>query len=168
MPKATSEVMSLCPDAHELRCHVLQALAMGSHKPSPFLHFSKSLEIAKGWHALARSGRQEVACQQCIVRLDLEKFLAECNRKGKSIADEAIDLSDEAAQKKFFTLAPTEYAKHSPHLCTSSNWRYLSKAAYDEEVLVKWRGTLPLDLLEVVDSETGRPIEKMDVICFPV
>ena len=82
MPKATSEVMSLCPDAHELRCHVLQALAMGSHKPSPFLHFSKSFEIAKAWHALAREGRQEVAREQYIVRLDMQKFVDKCRLDG--------------------------------------------------------------------------------------
>ena len=157
MPKATSEVMSLCPDAHELRCHVLQALAMGSHKPSPFLHFSKSFEIAKAWHALAREGRQEVAREQYIVRLDMQKFVDKCRKKGKSIKDFFIDLSDKAAQKEFFTLRPEEYAKHATHLSTLFNWNLLSKAEKDAEVLVKWRGTLPLTLLEVVHSETGCP-----------
>ena len=157
MPKATREVMSLCPDAHELRCHVLQALAMGSHKPSPFLHFSKSFEIAKAWHALARAGRQEVAREQYIVRLDMQKFVDECGKKGKSIKDFFIDLSDKAAQKEFFTLRPEEYAKHATHLSTLFNWNLLSKAEKDAEVLVKWRGTLPLTLLEVVHSETGCP-----------
>ena len=160
--------LSLSPDAPELRCHVLQAVAMGSNEPSPFLHFTKCFHRAKDWHLLARSGRKELACEQCIVRLDMTRFREYCEKRGKNIQDEAIDLSDEAAQKKFFTLAPEEYAKHAPHLCTVSNWNYLKKAARDEEVLVKWRGTLPLDLLEVVDSETGRPIEKMDVICFPL
>ena len=76
-------------------------------------------------------------------------------RKGKNFQDEIIDLSDVAAQDKFFPKKRQEYDQHSPDSCSSKHWQFLPKAAQDKEVLVKWRGTLPIDLLEVVDSETG-------------
>ena len=151
------DIMSLSSESPAMRLHVLQSLTVGGFNASPLLHFTKSWDCALTWRELARAEQNEMGCGQYIVRLDMTRFSADCDKRGTPVQARVIDLSDQAAQNRFFTPGPEGQGGHFPSLCMSLVSVSLQKAIRDQEVLVKWRGTIPLPLLEVVHIGTGEP-----------
>ena len=139
---------------------VLRAVDCGSSEASPFVHFSTKIEGASRWHKLAEQARNEIPEKQLLVELDLWEWtqLGELEGIAPLGPDSIIDLSTKAAQADFLNSFPDwsgrekgryeEVLRQYPHA--------LKKALDSSEVLVKWRGMVPIGCMHVIDTDGRR------------
>ena len=127
------------PDSDSLRDHVARAIVCGSRKTSPFLHTSKSFHAALRFRHLGEARRNEA--DSIMVRLDLYKMYD----LGALSQYTLIDMSTDAARHAFFSEGADGYTRFVRNelapMCT-----YAEKT---REVLVKWRGNVPKEAIEV-------------------
>ena len=139
-----------CMDPRKL---VLEAIAHGSDQRSPFLHTSKSFDIVQKYYRKS----QGVAAGLCIVKIDLAKWheqLTDFPCDGWTPQKMCIDMSSKEKQDDFFkTCDPTAFGGNQDDL------RYLHNAMKDKEVLIKWRGCVPISIMSVVDPTDGTVVE---------
>ena len=138
----------------DLRKLALESVCFGSSQPSPFLHATYSYEVAQTY---AKSLGQEGMCM-CIVRIDVDAWDGALGRLSQMIQNKMIDLSTHELQVAFFgTPRLKEYCDNH----AGTNVSMLNKAKNDQEVLLQWRGFLPLSAMTVVSGEhmvrTGEP-----------
>ena len=139
--RADHAAMSITdPDSDVLRHHVARAVVLGSQYRSPFLHTSVSFHGAHRFKTLGNSRRGEE--DTIMVRLDLVKlYLLEALSQYT-----LIDLSNDVARKDFFVKGMDGYGEF-----VRENFTQMIKfAEQSKEVLVKWRGEIPIDALEVL------------------
>ena len=139
---------------------VLHAVDFGSSEKSPFVHCSTTPQGASKWHQRAELTRGENPEKQLLVELDLWEWTQLGEQEGiRPLGPNSIiDLSTHAAQTDFINSFP--------------DWSGREKKAYDEallqhphafqralesnEVLVKWRGMIPIQCIHVIDADGGR------------
>ena len=76
--------------------------------------------------------------------------------------DRIIDLSSQKAQRAFFSKGADGYGRR-----VSQNLHELQKALFAKEVLIKWRGCVPLKCCVVVDRTTQEEIVPLAEILPP-
>ena len=138
----------------DLRKLVLEAIAHGSDQRSPFLHASKSFEIVrrKYWQ---NSQVQHAAL--CIVKIDINKWdgrLGDFPCEGWTAQKMCIDMSSPEKQLEFFRTDDVKAFGGQ-----QGDFQYLRGAQKDEEVLIKWRGCVPISIMSVVDPTDGTVVE---------
>ena len=136
---------SLAPDSDEMRVEVLNAVAFGSQPRfrSPFLHTSLSLQNARSWMVLGRENRGEDPKQQMMAKIDLWAWY----QAGGLTEDMVIDLSAQPRQAAFFGKPPGEFGEWF-----EDNFHHIRKAGVAKEILIKWRGAVPIQYFEIVDD----------------
>ncbi len=129
-------------DSDNMRREVLRAVVHGSTERSPFLHTSRSMEAAQCYAAMGRVDRGEEMHSQMMVKIDLWGWYQTGTLKEHTI----IDLSSTQALKKYFTNPPDMYGKlFQDNFALGARRNESSK-----EIQLKWRGTLPLEFMEVI------------------
>ena len=136
---------------------VLDAVAFGSVQGSPFVHFSLDFLEAHKWKSRGEALRGEKGTLVCRVSKEtLKSVAASHGRDGPPDLDnglrvgEVLDLSTNKATRKWL-------AKYSHHDAVQKRLSALSRAHAVQEVAVAWRGHLPSNIFEVLDS-TGKPL----------
>ena len=135
---------------------IIQSVKDGSKFRSPFLHFSRDFVEARNWLMRGRTARGERNGYMVRVNIkELEKFAAASSQEVKkddfvATNGKLIDLSNGTAIGKTF----------------GKKWRLSDKvqesvehliiATRHQEVLVPFRGALPLEVFEWIDENTGR------------
>ena len=164
------------PSPDDLRALVVKCVTRGSTMPSDFLHCSWSLQEAKQWHEKARvdSQRHEDKSKQYLVCVDLFDWYNIAKQMGEDMIDDVIDISSDSKQKLFFSKGMDGYrdAGKSIGFGSASYWEHqwdlcMRQASAAQEVLLKWRGFVPVSVMSVVD-ENGKTISKnvYDYICL--
>ena len=145
--KTPHEASQLDAEDDRMKPVVVQAVVEGSHMTSPFLHGSTSIDGARKYRAMGESVRNEK--DHVFVRIDLNRLI---ETKELSASD-VIDMSDHHAIKKFFTKPLDEYGTY-----VVENFSHAHKlATSSKEILIKWRGSIPLEAFEVVNEYNGSP-----------
>ena len=142
----------LASDSDEMRVQVLRSVASGSEHRSPFLHASLSLTSAHTWMMLGRSNREEDPQRQLMARIDIWSWY----QSGEMAADQIIDLSNMVSCHRFFTKAPDDYGEWF-----ADNFSEIRRAYSSKEVLLKWRGSVPLQYIDVVEEYNGSFLAKL-------
>ena len=140
------------PRNHDELCHVVMgALVDGSKegKTSPFWHTSKSIHESQSWLAMS-GGRQGEAPPEGYMHVCIMIHIWDWCQTGKMPAGAIIDLSDQAAWNSFFK-------KPFKDLGISDTWANLGRkyALEAQEVLIKYRGEVPIEHCSVVDIRSG-------------
>ncbi len=141
------EAFGTQPDAPlNLRRHVAMALNEGSDFRSPFLHCSRSPDVARKWMLRGRERRHDH--YNYLVQIDISGL-----QPGR-----IIDVSDRRSQRAFIGPFASDGVVQD-HL--SSGMR---KALADQEVLLVERGTIPRSVMTVVDDSFTplRPLDDME------
>ena len=152
-----------CPsDSCELRKAVLDAVLHGSKKRTPFWHTSTSLASSYRWLSMAgyvehsaTTGSQPSGPrpERVGIRIDIWAWY----QSGQMPDEALVDLSTKPAQKRFFTREWDEYG----HDVDSAN-QALSFSDKTREVLIKWRGAVPLQCCEVINMMSGQVVGKLE------
>ena len=131
----------------EGRKHVLRAVLKGSKERSPFLHTSTSVASTNSWHCLARQDRHEQQSVMC--KIDI--WGAYC--AGVLKEEMVIDLSDRNAWLRFMLANPGRLDDFSPNC----DWTVpFDRATKAREVLLMWRGEIPLEFFQIIDNYDAR------------
>ena len=132
---------------------LLNAVATGSRRVSPFLHFSWEFLEARLWHVKGRTNRRE--SRNLICRVPLAALSQAGNLEAPLQALEYVDLSSPTAAKPHLSRWVGE---ESVQQLLSS----LDHAHAMKEVLVAWRGMVPRHLFEVINDTTGEFVSMLD------
>jgi hypothetical protein len=139
-----SHVRVIEPDGDQMRIEVIRSVAKGSIIRSPFLHVSTSLMAAHHFHVRAQSTHAELEENQVLVKIDLWAWYQQC----EVTMDMIIDLSTHEARKHYFEKGTDAYGSYvEDHF--HDMIKYSEKM---KEVLLKWRGNIPLEYFQVVDD----------------
>ena len=171
---STIDPPNLRPD--DLRALVVKCVTTGSTRQSDFLHCSWSLQEARQWHAKAREDatRHEDKSKQYLVCIDLFDWYNTAKQRGVDMIDDVIDISSDSKQKSFFSKGMDGYrdAGESVGFGSASYWEHqwnlcMRQASAAQEVLLKWRGFVPVEVMSVVD-ENGTTESKnvLDYMCL--
>ena len=132
---------------------IFESVATGSSFRSPFLHFSKDFVQARHWFMRGQRSRGEVDGYICRVSIaDLVQFgrsqLPASSQDVVAKPGTIIDVSNPKAVQKILGLwQKSDFVMDRIH--------QLGIAHGQQEVLVAFRGRLPVSLFEVVSSDTG-------------
>jgi hypothetical protein len=132
---------------------IFDSVDKGSSFRSPFLHFSKDFVQARHWFMRGRQSRREVDGYICRVSIaDLVEFGRSqppaSSQDVVATPGTIIDVSNPKAAQKFLGLwQKSDFVMDRIH--------QLGIAHGQQEVLVAFRGRLPVSLFEVVSSDTG-------------
>ena len=138
--------MGLPHDSDKMRNFVCVAVVHGSNERSPFFHTSKSMNKSRKYAKMGEINRGEQ--KQMFCKIDIFKMLCD----GVLKAGDVIDLSNHKALTKFFNKRPEQYGTWF-----EANFQQCCKWATEaEEVVIKWRGCIPLQYFSVVDDITGQ------------
>ena len=137
----------LDPTSDAMLREVLEAIDRGSRKGcrSPFVHCSTSIAAATLWHCLGKADRGEV--QQIMCKLDIWAWY----QSGDMPANAIYDLSTEKAFKATigYNAARLGYAPYGED--PDQSWvRIYERTKAHKEVLIRWRGYIPVKYYEVV------------------
>ena len=171
---STMNPPKLPPD--DLRALVVKWVTTGSTWQSDFLHCSWSLQAAREWHAKARedSNRHEDKSKQYLVCIDLFELYNTAKQNDQEMIDDVIDISSDSKQKRFFHKGMDGYRDAGKKIGFGSasswehHWNLCMRQAYAaQEVLLKWRGFVPVEVMSVVD-ENGTTVSKnvLDYMCL--
>jgi hypothetical protein len=132
---------------------MFDAVDRGSTFRSPFLHFSKDFVQARHWYMRGKMARNEGDGYICRVSIaDLVQFgLTQPPAPSQDVQARPgtiIDLSTPKAAQQFLGLWQNSDFVHDRVV-------QLGIAHRQQEVLVAFRGRLPVSLFEVVSSDTG-------------
>ena len=127
------------PDSDEMRTQVAIAICEGSKFRSPFLHSSNSIFGARRFRAMGQALRGEQ--QQTMVRINIWQLYEE----GQLAASDVIDMSCRKGQGHFFQKGPGGYGTYVEDRFAEM----LQHASKAEEVVLKWRGSIPTCAFEV-------------------
>ena len=108
---------------------------------SPFLHTSTCPNQAKQYHVRAIAARKEKPEQQILVKIDLWGWF----QSGLFNEDQMVDLSSLEAARRFFKKGQPDYG-----LYVEQCFFAVSRSVEEQEILIKWRGTVPLEFIERV------------------
>ena len=135
--------------------HLLIAVQTGSTTVSPFLHFSWKFEEPRQWWCKGRSLRGE--SNNLLCRVDIQA-LSECKDLFPGLGNLSyVDLSTQRAAQKH--IAPyVSYPQVHDRLHVVWHAHGVS------EVLVGWRGMVPMALFEVIDCHTGNFVWMLDAL----
>ena len=139
---------------------IIRAIEKGSRESSPFLHFSWSFMEARNWHMRGKMKRGEQ--NGWIARISVSRLgeFADRSRAASSqerreepcgVLGEILDVSTVSAQQGCFGILSTDSR-------VTSRASALNIASNQKEVLVPWRGCLPIELFERVNSDNGLPV----------
>jgi hypothetical protein len=132
---------------------VLIAVQTGSTTPSPFVHFSWKFEEARLWWRKGRSLQKESGNLLC--RVPIEALSQAPNLENALDTLSYVDLSTPQAAQPY--IAPyVSFSTVQDLLCA------LNLAHGVKEVLVAWRGHIPMALFEVIDCDTGEFVRMLD------
>jgi hypothetical protein len=132
---------------------IFEAVDKGSTFRSPFLHFSKDFVQARNWYMRGKMARGEGDGYICRVSIaDLVAFgLTQSPASSQDVQARVgtiIDVSTPKAAQQFLGLWQNSDFVHDRVV-------QLGIAHRQQEVLVGFRGRLPVSLFEVVSSDTG-------------
>ena len=149
----SKNVHSLTEHCFEMRELVLRAVAHGSAERSPFLHASWDRHLAHRWHQLAQraQSRGEKEAQQILVEIDIWGWYKYCLSTKLRHQACIIDMSSNVAQKKFFDVVDRHYDM-------TAHGTALGQSIASQEVLLKWRGSIPMHFFTVLDPNTGKAL----------
>ena len=122
----------------------LQWIAFGSGKRSPFWHASTTLHSA---HKLKVCSARPAQKQGIAIRIDLQQWFFSDTMPDDCV----IDVSTGKAQRAAFSAHPWEDFDMPHHTVD----RALQFSREREEVLIKWRGTVPHKFCMVINVVTG-------------
>ena len=130
---------------------IVKGLGYGSKEnvTSAFWHCSKSQGVAANWQARAGSWGNEgppPGFGNIAIKLDIWQWFAD----GEMPPGAIIDLSDGPAQKRFFNKPDEEFSMSNSFFRVA-----MENATKQKEVLVCWRGEVPLKYCTVVDLNSG-------------
>ena len=139
---------------------IILAIEKGSRRTSPFLHFGKYFALARTWHIRGRTDRRETSGYMCRIRLaDLRAFEKRTRAALGQGGDDFIAtvgsvsvFSSETATKR--TLGKT-WSNNRIVDDNDDNGYKLRNAWASKEVLVAFRGHIPDDMCELIDSDSG-------------
>ena len=140
------------PNSDEMKVEIMSALVHGSKQRSPFLHGSISLSKAHRWSQLAQEHRGEEVREQVLVKIDLWAWY----QSGGVTQDMILDLSSPAAMNKVFKKGFYGYGDWCEEASSE-----LMLAVNTREILLKWRGSVPVEVMEVVDLH-GESLGKLE------
>ena len=149
----SKNVHSLTEHCFEMRELVLRAVAHGSAERSPFLHASWDRHLAHRWHQLAQraQSRGEKEAQQILVEIDIWGWYKYCLSTKLRHQACIIDMSSHVAQKNFFDVVSRQYDM-------TGHGTALGQSIASQEVLLKWRGSIPMHFFTVLDPNTGKAL----------
>ena len=141
------EAMRLVHGSDKFAWHVLNAVQHGSNHRTPFWHASVSISAAQRWRAMADSGSQPSGSGNSVaIRIDIWEWF-----QAGTMPDHAlIDLTSPAAQRGFFKKSFEDYSYNQGNALQAMRYAHQAK-----EVLLKWRGLVPLEYCEIVDEYNG-------------
>ena len=147
--KLDRSIHSLPEDSRRMRELALRAVEHGSTERSPFLHASWRKDQAHRWHLLAQQ-RGESQAHQILVQIDIWGWYKYCLSSNDELLHKEciIDLSSDKAQHKFFD-------KIENPIDMTSHGGALQQAKVSSEVLLKWRGAVPMHFFTVLDPTSG-------------
>ena len=142
-------------NAKDFRSHALWWIAHGSEddQRSPFWHATTTLTAA---NRLKFSSTRPAACQGIAIRIDVERWYQEGYMPNECV----IDVSTTKAQLAFFGPDPWESYDYDRDTVN----RGLAFSIDRDEVLIKWRGTVPPEFCEVVNLTTGEDICPLQLV----
>ncbi len=126
-------------DDDDLKPMVIQAVAEGSRTRSVFLHMSKTFHGAQRYRLMGSCSRGE-AYNTIMVRIDVETFISSMAPSQQRW----VDLSSNRKQHEFFTKGMDGYGRY-----VRENFQSLELALKAKEVLLMWRGSVPVECMEV-------------------
>ena len=159
-------------DSLELKAHALRSIAEGSSFRSSFIHASTDYTKALQWHIRGRDSRGEQADGQFLIAISIEDWARDMQAMGRDFNKEhyVIDVSSTSAQQEFF--GTNDFRKKMGyesiaavvsrlfHKAVEEWMPMLHQATKDSEVLIKWRGAVPITCMWKLDSE-GHPQEQL-------
>ena len=138
------QAMSYRRDSDEMRDTVVRAVTQGSTERSPFVHTSTDIDCARRWARLSTNLRGKKDGLFCCIKI-LDMMLQGVLGKG-----DVINLSNDAAIRAYFPKKQFEYSQF-----VEDNFSDCYKfAVKSKEVLICWRGCLPLEFMCVIDDVT--------------
>ena len=152
----THKALLMDADSDSLRYEVLDALVFGSRVRSPFLHTCSTFVAAHRWRSMGLSRKKDLSEEECsalsqetvAVRIDIWAWY----QSGSMPPQGVVDLSNHIAQKKFFKKGSfEEYGFDQDDAVIG-----VRHALEQKEILLKWRGKIPLRFFEVIDDVTGQ------------
>ena len=146
--------LSQC-SGERLAVGILQAIETGSRRgsPSPFLHFSWKHVEARHWWVKGDTLRGEVGSLMC--RVDSLALSQAVDLRRPLEALTFIDMSTQKSAQAYIS----EYTGVDAVQERLSQVAHANKVA---EVLVAWRGALPMSLFEVIDPNSGEFVRMLD------
>ena len=142
----------------DLALLVLDCVSNGSKWESPFLHFSRSYLEARKWHCMGENFRDETGTIMCRVRIEaLSQAVPDLYRPVQPL--EYVDLSSQRISQPLITPHHLAEKFGGP---IQQLLPALSHAHTVKEVLVAWRGSLPMSMFEVIHGSTGEFIRMLD------
>ena len=161
-------VRSMDADSVEFRLIVIDCLANASHwanlygEGSPFFHTSKSLTGCRRWHAHGREVRHELPRDQIVVRINIWDWYQSMVAAGNT-EQLVIDVSNDHLQGEFFFCQGKNVGDHDFFGVMGEYVKASRQAETAKEVLLKWRGTIPIRFFEVLDNrdELLCPLEEI-------
>jgi hypothetical protein len=132
---------------------IFESVATGSSFRSPFLHFSKDFVQARHWFMRGRSLRGEAHGYICRVSIaELVEFgRSQPPASSQDVVATPGSIIDVSESKLFRTFL----GRWQNHDVVTERVHELGIAHAQREVLVAFRGRLPVSLFQVVDPDTG-------------
>lgn len=127
-----------CVTPEDLMPHICYAINRGSNERSPFAHFSTSFDL----------------CRTYLDDMVIECNLVQMYYAGALSQHTVIDLSTERHWRKLFGGSQDRFGDE----VSSEMSKAIHFSTKKREVLVKWRGTLPIECMTVLNPETGRVV----------
>jgi hypothetical protein len=133
--------------------HLLLAVQTGSTTQSPFLHFSWKFEEARQWWCKGRSLRGEQ--KNLLCRVDIQALSQAPDLEFPLDNLSYVDLSTQkAAQKHIAPYVSFPQVQARLHAVDHAHAVF--------EVLVAWRGLVPMAPCQVIDCDTGEFVWMLD------